>query len=327
MSQDAKARDEIAATAADWLVRLDAGSADPAAFDAWRSSDPRHASIFAQMAATWKRTGDLRWVNAAEQPSAPLDSTSDTTGLEEAAPTRIGVNRRGAITGLAAGVTAMVAGTGYWMHTRRDSAVTGIGERRILRLPNGALANLNTGTEIAWRVADTLEVWVERGEIAIQLAGEGASRAVLHAAAIRAELAGGTYNLRLFDQGPRLAVMAGTAIVVGANGFAETLRANEKLIGNASGYAKAPLSSEERAQVDAWQRGEIIFDGMKLADALDEFNRYLSEPIRLADPAIGAIRLGGRFRTEDPSGFLQSLNDGFGIASRRGDSSILLYQQ
>jgi transmembrane sensor len=327
MSHDAKSRDEIAATAAGWLVRLDAGSADPADFDAWRNSDPRHASVFAQMAATWKQSGDLRWAAATEEPVAPPDPTPDSTAVEEAATAWPGMNRRAAITGLAAGVAAMVAGTSYWMQTRRDFATTGIGERRILRLPGGALANLNTGTEIAWRIGDTLEVWVEKGEVALQLAGEGASRAVLHAATIRAELTGGAYNLRLFNQGPRLAVMAGTAIVSGTNGFAETLRANEVLIGDASGYAKAPLSSEERAQADAWQRGEIIFDGMELADALDEFNRYLSEPIRLADPAIGAIRLGGRFRTEDPSGFLQSLNDGFGIESRRGDSSILLYQQ
>lgn len=321
MPQDAKARDEIAARAADWLVRLDAGSVDPAEFEAWRSSDPRHASAFAQLAGTWKRSGELRWVSAA----TPTDGDQDIAPAEERQ--RSGMNRRVAVTGLAAGLAAIVAGGGVWLHTRRETAATGIGERRIVRLPGGALANLNTDTEIAWHMGDILEIWVEKGEAAFRFSGGEAGRAILHAATIRAELAAGSYNLRLFDRGPRLAVMAGVAIVSGAGELAETLRANEVLIGNASGFAKTALSSEDREQADAWQRGEIIFDGMELAAALDEFNRYLTRPIRLADPSIGAVRLGGRFHVDDPAGFLQSLNDGFGIRSRREDAAILLYQQ
>ncbi|MBX7483349.1 FecR family protein [Qipengyuania qiaonensis] len=322
MSQDAKAGDEIAEAAADWLVRLDTGSADPVAFEAWRSSDPRHASVFAQMAATWKRIGDLRWASTDDDAVGP----SAMEAIEPELPRR-GIDRRAAITGLAASIAAIATGAGFWMHMRRETATTAIGERRVVRLPGGALASLNTATEIAWRMGETLEIWIESGEAAFRLAGKGAVGAVLYAATMRAELAGGSYNVRLFEQGPRFAVMAGSAAVSAAGGFTDMLHANEVLTASASGFLTLPLASEELAQTGAWQRGEIIFDGMELSAALDEFNRYLAEPIRLGDPAIGAIRLGGRFRTDDPSGFLQSLYDGFGIASRRSDTAILLYQK
>lgn len=322
MPHDAKAWDEIAARAADWLVRLDAGSADPTEFERWRGSDPRHAAAFAQVASAWRSTGDLRW--APGDDSAPGDGPS--AEVEE--PRRAGMGRRAAIAGMAAGVAAAIGGATLWMQTRRDGAATGVGERRIVRLPDGAFANLNTDTEITWRLAETLEIWVERGEAAIRLAPGNRSRAILHAAKLSAELVGGSYNLRLFGQGPRLAVMAGIAIVRGAGGpLAETVRANEVLIGDASGFTRTTLTDSEREQSEAWQRGEIVFDGMELAAALNEFNRYLARPIRLADPAIGTIRLGGRFRTDDPAGFLQSLSDGFGIHSRRAESAILLYRR
>lgn len=319
MSHDANTRENLAA-AADWLVRLDTGSADPAAFEAWRDSDPRHAAAFAQIAATWKQAGDLRYALVDGEDSVFAEA-------REPVPTRSGLNRRAAISGLAAGVVAVVAGAGFWMNMRREAAATAIGERRILRLPGGALAHLNTDSALAWRMGEELEIWVEKGEAAIQLAAEGAARAVLYAATIRAELTRGSYNLRLFEHGPRLSVIAGRAKVSGDGGMSGTLTSGEVLASTAAGFTRLSLGTAELAQTGAWQRGEIIFDGMELTAALDEFNRYLAEPIRLDDQSIGAIRLGGRFRTDDPSGFLESLEVGFGISSRRADGGILLYRR
>lgn len=54
--------DEILEAAAAWHVRLDLGTADEAAFEAWRDADPRHAAAFARMEGTdsaVKREKDL----------------------------------------------------------------------------------------------------------------------------------------------------------------------------------------------------------------------------------------------------------------------------
>lgn len=76
----------------------------------------------------------------------------------------------------------------------------------------------------------------------------------------------------------------------------------------------------------AWQRGEIVFNGMALGQALDEFNRYLGTKLVLTDPVLKQTRLGGRFELDDPQRFLAALDQGFGIAHRRTDKGIELYR-
>lgn len=71
MESNGPTRQQITEQAVGWLIRLDAGTADIEAFEAWRSADPRHASAFAQMAAIWKRTGELRGAPPPERQAAP----------------------------------------------------------------------------------------------------------------------------------------------------------------------------------------------------------------------------------------------------------------
>lgn len=322
MAPNAKARDEIAEQATQWLVRLDAGTADPDAFEQWRDSDPYHASIFAQVVAIWQKAGDLRW--APPLPSPPPQEQQEPPPAGRRA--RMGpFSRRAAIGTLAASIAGIAAGGGYLLHARRHFAETGIGERRIVQLPGGSHAELNTDTRVAWRMDEVLGLWLERGEAAITVAREAASGLVLHARTLRAVLDEGSYNLRLHGDGPRLTVMAGKALVDGENGLTATLTANQLLAGSAAGFRTIELSDEELQRAEAWRRGEIVFDGMRLSEALTEFNRYLPRPIMVADPSLSAIRLGGRFRTDDPQGFLQSMHDAFGIGSRIEGGHILLY--
>lgn len=328
MPPDAKTRDEIVAQATDWLVQLDAGAADRAAFEEWRNSDTRHASIFAQVAAGWQKLGELRFVPPRDETALPAEVSAEEPGppLQE----KGGMHRRAAIGSLVAGVAALAAGTAFWLHDRRHFADTGVGERRTVQLPGGNRAELNTDTRIAWHMADVLEVWLERGEAAIIVASSLASAAadslILRAGSLQAVLDRGSYNLRLREQGPSLTVLSGRA-EVRDEGIATTLTANQVLHDSQSGFATAELSTAERQSAEAWQRGEIIFDGMRLSEALSEFNRYLPQPILVADPEIGSIRLGGRFRTDDPQGFLLSIQEAFGIGNRAENGSILLFSK
>jgi transmembrane sensor len=57
MGEHRQTGDDLTRQAVDWLVALDHGHADEKAFETWRAADPRHAAIFAQVAAIWRRTG------------------------------------------------------------------------------------------------------------------------------------------------------------------------------------------------------------------------------------------------------------------------------
>ncbi|ENO88758.1 FecR family protein [Thauera linaloolentis] len=60
-------------------------------------------------------------------------------------------------------------------------------------------------------------------------------------------------------------------------------------------------------QIAAWRDGWLVFDDMPLADALPTINAYRQQPIALADPRTGMLRLNGRFRAQDPHSLVRAL--------------------
>lgn len=322
MGSEETAREAIADQAVEWLVRLDAGRADPEAFEQWRSANPRHAAIFAQLAATWTSTGELRTAGV-DLGSHPLEEAPSVEVPEER---EIRFGRRRLLGGLAASVVAAAAlGMGTLLWNRRAYAETGIGERRMVVLPDGSRVELNTHSRVTWQSGEMLELWLERGEAAILVAQEVEQRVIARANGLSAILNTGRFNLRLMETGIRLIAISGSARVTDRHGRAMTLASGQMLNERPEGLRTQALSPVALDQVSAWRQGEILFDGMTLAEAVGEFNRYLVRPMELGDPALAPIRLGGRFSTDDPQGFLQSLNEGFGIINRVSDDHILLF--
>jgi ferric-dicitrate binding protein FerR (iron transport regulator) len=63
----------------------------------------------------------------------------------------------------------------------------------------------------------------------------------------------------------------------------------------------------------AWVDGEIAFDGETLQEATDEFNRYNWRKLKVSDPAIAEVRIGGWFKTTNVNEFVGALNRLFGV--------------
>lgn len=315
MEFNKKAREKLKAEAAAWLARLDSGDADLSAFETWRNDDPRHASIFAQVAATWKKTGDLR--------TAP----SDTLASRPEPATPLLSRRRLVMGSAAAGLGAVAAGAALFsLRDTRTFVETGVGERRTLQLPDRISAELNTNTRIAWAYAHRQrEFWVEKGEAAFAIVEDAMRPFVLRAERMNAVLSGGRFNLRLRTRGPELIAVSGRARVEIANGARYELEPQHALIASGDGVEDVALSADRIDAALAWRRGEIHFQGMPLSDALTEFNRYLLQKITFEDQSLASIRLGGRFMVDDPAAFLRALEDGFGIQNRKEGGRVVLF--
>lgn len=70
--------------------------------------------------------------------------------------------------------------------------------------------------------------------------------------------------------------------------------------------------TERVRQVDitsmsAWRDGWLIFDGVRLDEALPIINAYRLQPIVINDARINALQLFGRFRTSDSAGLIAAL--------------------
>ncbi len=308
--------DALIAQASGWLARLDAGRASPEDFQAWRDGDPRRAAAFAEVASAWGRLDALR---------------DDPEG--RAAVRQGSMNRR---TWLAGGGALLAAGATGAIYLDRDRLLrsritTRVGERRTLSLPDGSSLDLNTDTEVSWRFDDRLRrVWLERGEAALLVARDLVRPFVLTTAAGVTRLSAGQFNVRLRSTGVSLIVLAGAAVAETAMGRAEarvaqTADARQMLDITPQGVSVVPAKAQDVEVVEAWRRGEIVFDGQRLADAVEEYNRYLPRKLVVLDARVGDLRLGGRFLAGDPDGFLVALRSSFGVrAEPDGPSRILL---
>jgi transmembrane sensor len=310
----ATSEDDLQATAAQWLIRLDAGTADGPAFEAWRS-DPRHAVAFAQAQAAWERMA---------QP--PADTTAPDDGEPAAAPmpAEPRLSRRMLLRAASIAVPVLAIGGGAAVLVGRSPAyaATAVGEqRRFTPLP-GFTVELNTDSRIGWQASGSrCELWLERGEAALMIEGREGTSALLHCAGREMLLAPGSYNARSDGALPGLVVIEGRAAL---RGTATAARAGEA-IRLEPGHARLVAASPEALDAAAaWRRGEIVFNGETLGTALAEYNRYLERKLVPADAAVAALRVGGRFETSRPEAFLAALQSALGLEVVRREGDVLL---
>lgn len=298
---------DLTDVAAGWLAALDAGSADMAAFEAWRDADVRHAIAFAEVAASWRDMDSLRLVQG--------DMPAPDKAPEPARPDRRHVIRA------AAGVAAvMVAGGGFaYRAYARDTASTDLGERRTVAVRDGLAVDLNTDSRIHWKTGETTRIWLERGEVAIRLAS--AQKVDLQTPRGAFQLMPGIYNARLRDASCELAVVKGSISGIGAT----PIGAGAIVLATAGRIASRAGEDADLDRVTAWQRDMLVLNGESLDYALSEINRYLPNKIVIGDPALSRIRLGGTFATTNPDEFLQALHTSFGVrATPNAGGGIIL---
>jgi transmembrane sensor len=331
MGDEGKAGADLSDQAVQWLVALDCGTADSQAFEAWRNADPRHAAAFAQVAATWRRTADQRLAvlldrSATDQPAPdPPADTGPPLAAEPDRPAPSMMSRRAVAGGAVAAMLGLGGVGAFLAWPRRAFAATAIGERRTVRLPDGSHAMLNTDTRVAWRFEDGRDFWIERGEATL-LVREAEKPFRIYTDPIDARLSTGKFNIRLAPASAQLLVLAGRAAAAYRGTLAETLRAGSSLTVSDGTARIARLSPDAVAAATAWQRGEIVFNGMPLDRAIAEFNRYLPDKIVLQNADLATTRLGGTFRIADPQAFLLALQEGFDIGHRRVGKQVLLFR-
>ncbi len=298
-------RDADTRAAADWFARWQSGSVDEPAFDRWRDADPAHALAFARITAAWERAG------APEAAELPQYLTRR----------RVMRTAAGGAIALAAGSTLLASRAYAW-----DSATTGVGETRRLRLPDNSLAMLNTDTKLSWRFsAARRELWLDHGEVAIDLQPGPTTRFLTPSDA--AVLGTGRFNARLRDKMLDLIVLRGEAAALAsdASGAAQRrAKPYQRLSFTGAMPAVSPVSANSVEAALAWQSGDVLFVDTPLADAVAEYNRYLPHKIVIDDPAVGSIRVGGRFLSSDPSDFLQAVSASLGVRVRSSDNGFHL---
>ena len=84
----------------------------------------------------------------------------------------------------------------------------------------------------------------------------------------------------------------------------------------------AGATQPERRMVDAgnavsWTRGRLVFEATPLAEAVAEINRYSSRPLRLGDPTLEDLLIGGSLLAGDSAATAAAILRGATAGSRR----------
>ncbi len=237
-------------------------------------------------------------------------------------PPQKNIERRALLRAAAVIGPVALGGAGFVVWSQPASAATGVGEHSRVAAARGLVIELNTDTRVRWKVRGrTAEVWLDRGEAAVFIDPNVLESVEMHCAARTLLLTPGAYNVRGADVGAEVLVLEGGAKIQAAaarpaiEGQAIQIRANEAVV---------RVAEPDHAQAAvAWRKGEVIFDGQTLQQAVRDYNRYLARKLVVA-PDVATLRIGGRFETAGPAGFLSSLDSAFGIEAVERDGDILL---
>jgi transmembrane sensor len=267
-----------------------------------------------------------------------LHSLAELFPLQRAAVDAARPARRAAF-GLAAAV-ALAFTAGVLLHDRAPAPPaaaqapaeqrleTPVGVSRTVALRDGSAVVLNTDTELAVQFASGhRDLRLSRGEAHFRVAHDANSPFRVFVAGRTVQAVGTAFSVRLLDDGQvDVMVTEGTVRVESGDGDPVRLVAARQAL-RLDGAGQGIVRTLEPTEVDvrlAWQRGMLIFQGEPLSSVLDEFARYTTQTLVIADPQLRALRVGGYFRAGDVDALLIALRQNFRIASMRDDRGRIL---
>ena len=210
------------------------------------------------------------------------------------------------------------------------------GEQRSLTLPDGSVVQLNTDTQIAYRVdGDTRRVNLASGEAFFDVAKDATRPFVVSTETAEIRVVGTQFSVRTRPDAVEVIVKEGRVDVVRTEKALTPARlispAAEKTVGLVpdTHLRMALASPPQVATVDAnrataWRSGILDIDAMTLEDVVAEVNRYVRTPFVIEDDSIRRLQLSGRFRLADTESIRFMLRERLGVESvPRGDSVAL----
>jgi transmembrane sensor len=329
-----RTRADIDEEAAAWIWRMDSAASDAAdrqAFEAWQRQDPRHRRAVSELSAVW---GALEGLAEAKRDEKIATFTNTAKASPMRHPQRWWL--------AAAAMIAAVAVGAIWLQqgSELQTLSTAVGQQRNVTLADGSIVTLNTNTIVETDLRRrTREIYLRKGEAHFQVAHDRSRPFLVHAGDAVVRAVGTAFEVRvLTDQHVDVVVNEGRVEVQAAMPASQNagahphsaavptvraLNAGERLSTASLDYAVMPITAQQLSTELAWREGAIIFDGEPLSEAIAEIERYTDARIVVSDPEIGALRVGGRFRTGNVQEFFDALQTALPVSIRHAAGGVV----
>lgn len=327
--------------AAEWAVRLmdhmPARSQDE--LTAWLAEDPLNGQALEEVFAAWHAVD----YHAASPEIVALREAALAEGRRAPGGRRRRQSRRRDWL-VAAVLLLTVAGGGLWRWLTPQAYATGLGERRIVALPDGSRISLDASTIVQFAYShDKRQLWLKQGRAKFDVAKDALRPFSVSAADKMVVATGTSFSVERIENQVRVVLYDGHIAVLESGGGSRPqplvgpkqvpvdrlLSVGNELILAAdkpSGIRIEPVSIEpvDPGRSLSWESGLLVFEDEPMPLAIDRMNRYAEKPLVIADPAVARLRISGVFRAGDTDALLEGLAAAFGVEARRGADGISL---
>ncbi|ROM90564.1 FecR family protein [Pseudomonas brassicacearum] len=294
--------DAVTDAAAHWCMRLhatDCTAAERQAFEQWRDAHPLHAFEYEAMLEIWDVSEHL----------------PRTENLAPVSPPKFRSSWRA--WGMAAAISAfalpLAAYTGWelgWLPNAYER-FEAEGALRHVTLSDGSQVELNLGTVLTYsNYKDQRRVTLKKGEAFFRVSHDRQHPFVVKAAEGQIRVTGTQFNVWKYQDQVRVTLVEGSVLVTSNDTLrGDGLRLEPGMQARYKGGDYQPRISQADANDAslAWREGKLVLDNLSLNEALPLINRYLSNPVMLADTATGMLRVGGIYNISELKTLVLSL--------------------
>jgi transmembrane sensor len=182
---------------------------------------------------------------------------------------------------------------------------TDVGGRTLLKFADGTVVDLNTDTAVRFRMTgEERTVWLERGEAWFHVSHNAANPFTVIVDRHRVTDLGTEFLVRRGADGMEVALLNGRATLSTEGAPVAVLAPGDDAVATRASMAVTRKTPQELADELAWRRGALVFQSTRLADAVQEVNRYNRTKIVVADPSIAGMKFTGEIRSDNVEDFL-----------------------
>ena len=341
--------------AALWYIQLAEGelsAEEQRAFDQWLE-DPDNADAFDKTITTWNGLDVIAdTAEVVQMRSEALDSyrRSNLKRWQRPRSWLPTLWTAGAAAGLAAVLLvgwSMISwlnlstsdfGSDRQAATERSAFITPIGERRLAVLNDGSRISLDADSEVQTSFDQKRRsLLLTKGRAKFDVAHNplrpftvtvGNKIVVATGTSFSVERLGGAAHIILFQGHVDVLDARGQNVATNEpNGTIIRMEPGQELTLPVMTAGAATVAPTDRKRALSWQQGQVSFDNEPLALAVERMNRYLREPLIVADVQAADVRVTGVFEATNAAGFIDALRLLSGVRAEREGGKVLLTKE
>jgi transmembrane sensor len=201
---------------------------------------------------------------------------------------------------------------------------------RTVELEDGSTVQMDVNTKLrVLMTAGRREVTLEAGRAMFDVASDRSRPFSVAAATSRTVALGTQFQVEL-DRSKVVVTLAEGSVAIDNEAptqiWRERLHPGEQLRIDVASAARDKRVVDPSV-VTSWTRGRLVFRNTRLAEAIEQVNRYSTKKVRLADPGLGELRVAGNFIAGDSDLIVDALASALPLRVDGGEKEIILFRR